>query len=549
MTNLTFASRIRIGYLIMTSIAIAVSCIAYWQIRLVNKALVSISVDSVSKLHAAEQIRYDVLRQLDQLKDAIDEPRRPAIPRLGGEGGSPVETYAKALALLPSGEQPQETGSPRRSYAELYETAVNLIQSDQSARAKEIVKTQLTPQSERLIHALDDMARREKANVDAASAHAGNVAGYGLVLIMSIGLVALGCGFGIPAVIIRNIIDPLEVFVKHLGEIAAGDISQDAPAAFLARGDEIGKLANTKQKMIDNLRRIVKDIAAGVQILSSSSAELLANSTQMTNGSRHASDRAHSVSAAAEEMSSNITSVAAGMEETATNLATVANATDEMTSTIGQIANNSEKARRITAEATKQAARITEQIDQLGQAALEIGKVTETITEISSQTNLLALNATIEAARAGSAGKGFAVVATEIKALAQQTAKATEDIKSRITSVQSATASGVTAVREVSVVIQEVSEIVSAIAVAIEEQSATTQTIARNIVDASTGVRDANLRVSESSLVSREIAKDIVDVDKTAEEMATGSNHVRKSATDLTTVADRLQLAIAAFQQ
>ena len=154
-------------------------------------------------------------------------------------------------------------------------------------------------------------------------------------------------------------------------------------------------------------------------------------------------------------MSSNITSVAAGMEQTTTNLSHVASATEQMTSTIGEIAQNSEKARRITDEATRQAARITEQIDQLGVAAREIGKVTETITEISSQTNLLALNATIEAARAGSAGKGFAVVATEIKALAQQTAAATEDIKGRIAGVQSATAGGITEIGKVSQIIQE----------------------------------------------------------------------------------------------
>ena len=176
----------------------------------------------------------------------------------------------------------------------------------------------------------------------------------------------------------------------------------------------------------------------------------MSSSTQMTSGSRNASDKAHSVSAAAEEMSSNITSVAAGMEETTTNLAHVASATEQMTSTIGEIAQNSEKARRITDEATRQAARITEQINQLGVAAREIGKVTETITEISSQTNLLALNATIEAARAGTAGKGFAVVATEIKALAQQTAAATEDIKGRIAGVQSATAGGITEIGKVS---------------------------------------------------------------------------------------------------
>jgi methyl-accepting chemotaxis protein len=219
-----------------------------------------------------------------------------------------------------------------------------------------------------------------------------------------------------------------------------------------------------------------------------------------------------------------------------------------MTSTISEIAQNSEKARRITDEATRQAAKITEQINELGVAAREIGKVTETITEISSQTNLLALNATIEAARAGSAGKGFAVVATEIKALAQQTAAATEDIKARIAGVQSATAGGITEIEKISHVILEVSSIVASIAAAIEEQSTATQHIARNIAEAAVGVTDANTRVAETSQVSREIAKDIVSVDRSAREMASESDHVRSSAGALSTVAEALRVSVGRFQ-
>ena len=183
--------------------------------------------------------------------------------------------------------------------------------------------------------------------------------------------------------------------------------------------------------------------------MSPASAELSASSARMSDGSREASDKAHAVAAAAEQMTANVMSVASGMEQTSTNLGTVATATEQMTSTIGEIAGNSEKARRITEEATRQAARIGEQMNQLGAAAQEIGKVTETITEISSQTNLLALNATIEAARAGSAGKGFAVVANEIKELAKQTAAATEDIKGRIAGVQSSTAGGIAEIGKV----------------------------------------------------------------------------------------------------
>jgi methyl-accepting chemotaxis protein len=348
-------------------------------------------------------------------------------------------------------------------------------------------------------------------------------------------------------ILARGIATPLGVVVAHLGRIAGGDLSENASAEFQARGDEIGTLARAKQAMIVALRTMIQEVSGGIEVLSSSSTELMASSTAMTAGSGHASDKAHSVSAAAEQMSSNITSVAAGMEQTTTNLAHVSSATEQMTSTIGEIAQNSEKARRITAEATQQAARITEQIDQLGAAAREIGKVTETITEISSQTNLLALNATIEAARAGSAGKGFAVVATEIKALAQQTAAATQDIKARISGVQSATEGGIAEIAKVSRIILDVSAIVGSIAAAIEEQSVATKDIARNIAQASAGVADANTRVEETSQVSREIAKDIVDVDQSAKQMAGGSGQVRASAGELSTVAEGLRMTVGRF--
>jgi methyl-accepting chemotaxis protein len=200
----------------------------------------------------------------------------------------------------------------------------------------------------------------------------------------------------------RSIAKPLETAIAGLNEVAGGDLTHDTSTAFLARGDEIGLLAKAKQAMLVSLRQLVQEVAGGIQVLSSSSAELSANSGEMSSGSREASDKAHAVAAAAEQMTANVSSVAAGMEETTTNLTSVSSHTEQMTATIGEIAANSEKARRITEEATRQAERISQQMNQLGQAAQEIGKVTETITEISSQTNLLALNATIEAARAGS---------------------------------------------------------------------------------------------------------------------------------------------------
>jgi len=360
--------------------------------------------------------------------------------------------------------------------------------------------------------------------------------------------VSLGFALFVLFLTLRGVTRPLAAAVAHVEYVALGDLSRTLPSDYLTRGDEIGTLARAMGEMSKGLRAMIGEITGGVEVLSSAAGLLQSSSTQMRSESENASQKAHSVAAAAEEMSSNVTSVAIGMEETTTNLSNVAVATDQMTATIGEIAGNSEKARRITHEATVQARRITEQINQLSDSAREIGKVTETINEISSQTNLLALNATIEAARAGAAGKGFAVVANEIKALAQQTAAATEDIKGRIIGVQKSTTSGITEIEKVSHVIHEVSDIVSSIAAAIEQQAAATKDIARNIAEASIGVNDANERVAQSSQVSKEIARDISSVDHAASEMAQGSGHVRSSAEEVARISGQLRQTVDAFR-
>jgi methyl-accepting chemotaxis protein len=346
----------------------------------------------------------------------------------------------------------------------------------------------------------------------------------------------------------RSITKPLSVAVSHLREVARGDVSRNVASEYLERADEIGLLSQALQTMSASLREVLQDITGGIRVLSSSSARMSASSGQMSDSSREASQKAHSVAAAAEQMTANVGSVAAGMEQTTVSLASVAAATEQMTTTIAEIARNSEKARRITEDATRQAASISEQMNRLGQAAQEIGKVTETITEISSQTNLLALNATIEAARAGSAGKGFAVVANEIKALAQQTAAATEDIKGRIAGVQSSAAGGISEIDKVSQVICEVSTIVASIAAAIQEQATATRDIARNIGQASTGVQDANFRVSENSQASRDIAREIAGVDHAAQQMADGSEQARNGANELSGLAEQLNKTVARFE-
>jgi hemerythrin-like metal-binding protein len=260
------------------------------------------------------------------------------------------------------------------------------------------------------------------------------------------------------------------------------------------------------------------------------------------------SDRAGTVAVAAEEASANTTSVAAGMEQAASNLSSVASATEEMSATVGEIASNAEKARAISEQATVQAQTISALMQQFGRAAQEIGKVTETITDISSQTNLLALNATIEAARAGAAGKGFAVVANEIKELARQTATATEDIKAKIAGVQTSAGSAITDVEKIAAVIKDVGSLVSSIAASIEEQAAVTKDVAGNIAQASAGVKDSNERIAQTATVSKDIARDMAAVNAATGEIRRGGEQVKASTVELSKLADQLKAAAAQFK-
>jgi len=219
-----------------------------------------------------------------------------------------------------------------------------------------------------------------------------------------------------------------------------------------------------------------------------------------------------------------------------------------MTSTISEISANSEKARHISVEASREADGLAALMQQLGRAVRDIGKVTETINSISSQTNLLALNATIESARAGAAGKGFAVVAGEIKDLAHQTALATEDIRGKITSIQKSTAGAVEGIQRSAAVMRDVSEIVTSIATAIEEQAMVTREMAGSLGQASQGVADANHRVGQGTVATQSIAQEIAGVDLAAGEIATGVDQVKASAGDLSRLAERLNRTVQNFR-
>ncbi|GAB6904593.1 hypothetical protein DESC_740064 [Desulfosarcina cetonica] len=312
--------------------------------------------------------------------------------------------------------------------------------------------------------------------------------------------------------------------------------------------DETGELAQWINLFVEKLQRILKDIKGNADSLNQSSSMLTDISHQLTQGAQSASEKAHGVAAAAEEMSANMNSVAAASEEAATNITMVASASEEMAATVKEIANNAEKARCITSDAVHKANGATTKINLLGQAADQISKVTEVITEISDQTNLLALNATIEAARAGEAGKGFAVVANEIKELAKQTALATQEIKSKVEAIQRSSTQTVDEIKVISEVIGQVDGIVSTIATAVVQQSAVTDEIAGNVAQASVGIREVNENVAQSSTVSEQIANEIAGVNQDAGMLADNCAQVNSGAEMLAQLAKTLHQTVGRFK-
>ena len=366
---------------------------------------------------------------------------------------------------------------------------------------------------------------------------------------ISIALWAFGillvCSLGTWYLLERNIIKPLNFYSRQINKIAKKDLSGDIP---ILSKDEFGTIAGDLQNMKQELQKVVGAVTATADSLDNNSKELTDSSTTLASGSNEMNGRSQSVATAAEEMSTNMTSVAAATEEASTNIALVSEATEGMAKTINEIARNTENAQRISGNAVNEAISASAKVDELGIAASKIGKVTETITEISEQTNLLALNATIEAARAGEAGKGFAVVANEIKDLARQTASATNEIKNQISGIQTSTTETIQQIEQITAVINEVNDTVTTIVRAVEEQNRTTIEIAENISQATIGIQEVTENVGQSSIVADEVARDINTVSDKSTQVAKQSEDMQNNASQLRSLAKELRQLIGEFK-
>jgi len=313
------------------------------------------------------------------------------------------------------------------------------------------------------------------------------------------------------------VVIPIQEVSGVLESMAAGDVTVEINKQYAG---DFNKLKDAVNSTANQFRSALDQIGSTTTALVAAAEELSRVSQQMSASAQETAAQANAVSAGSEQVSKNVQTVATGAEE--------------MGASIKEIAKNTSDANRVATAAVRTAEQTNATIEKLGQSSAEIGEVIKVITSIAQQTNLLALNATIEAARAGEAGKGFAVVANEVKELAKETAKATEDISRKIEAIQGDTKGAVSAIHEIGGVIAKVNDISNTIASAVEEQSATTSEIGRNLGEAARGAQD--------------IAHNVSGVAEAAASTSAGAAETQKSAQSLEQMAAQLQAAIGHFK-
>jgi methyl-accepting chemotaxis protein len=323
---------------------------------------------------------------------------------------------------------------------------------------------------------------------------------------------ALAVGIFVALFLSRKISGATQAVLVQAEAIADGDLTRDDLK--IQSQDELGDLTTAINKMSGSLKRMILAITENSLHVSAASEELSSTSQQITANSEETSAQAKVVSNATQQVSQNLQTVATGAEE--------------MGASIKEIAKNASEAARIATSAVRVAETTTATVSKLGESSNEIGQVIKVITSIAQQTNLLALNATIEAARAGEAGKGFAVVANEVKELAKETAKATEDISRKIEAIQSDTKAAVEAIASISEVINQVNGISSTIATAVEEQNATTNEMSRNVSEAAHGSGEITSNIAGVAQAAESTSRGAADTQKAAQQLVETSAELRR---------------------
>jgi methyl-accepting chemotaxis protein len=418
------------------------------------------------------------------------------------------------------------------TYDGVRERVLGTLVSGDFAGGKDLAKREGAPALAAVMNKIEELTTFQVRVAEEEYNKAQDAYSFDRMLLIGGLVIAALLGAGIATLIARSVTVPLRRIIDVMSALTSGNLAVEVKGS--ERKDEVGEVAKAvlifKEGLIETerLRREQEEAKARAETERRQMMNDLANRfeasvggvlSSVTGAATELQATAESMSATAEETTRQSSAVAAAAEQTTQNVQTVASATEELSTSIREISSRVNESNRIVGEAVDQANDTNSKVQGLAEAAKKIGEVVNLINDIAGQTNLLALNATIEAARAGEAGKGFAVVASEVKALANQTARATDEIAGQVRAIQDATDSSAHAIQSITSTIHRVNEIAATIAAAVEEQGAATQEIARNVQQAATG--------------TTEVASNIENVSQAAQDTGAAATQVLSSAGQL----------------
>jgi len=517
--NLRVAHKLLISFGVLCLLVMAVGVNGLLELQAANNRLERMYAGNLATTASLGEVRTDVqeatvLAAKLILRSPVAEVSnvQMAIQRVDAEIDSTYATYA-AHPIAGTATDRAAFTAALTQYRSVRDK--ELVPAAQANDLNTYLGTQnnyIDPLTSKMTVALDNLTRIENADAQtqmAAARHSADLARYiTLGLIGGALLIALLLALSVSRAIAR----PLGQTVAVLEALAEGRLDQRL--AVTGR-DEVGRMASALNAALDRLTATLRGISANVTTLGASSTELTAVAGQMNSSAARSAGRAQAVSTASEEISVNINTVSAGAEE--------------IGSSITEIARSTSSAADVAGQAVRAAGEAGQILQKLDVSSAQIVSVIKIITGIAQQTNLLALNATIEAARAGDAGKGFAVVAGEVKELAQETARATEDIRTRVAAIQTDSAAAVMAIGEIGAVIDQINATQTAIAAAVEEQTATTNEMSRNVAEVATGSQDISANVAEVAEAAAETTGAAANTASAADELARIAKELEES--------------------